>query len=246
MKTISFSSKNWSAAAAAKLLQACLTPTDPIDGSPPGSPVPGILQARTLEWVAISFSNAWKWKVKVKSLSRVRLLGTKVVLGKTLPLSGCWFSSSVNHSARHTRLNKYSLDGKKRQLLSLSCDSHYVLWDARWCPTGLWGASFPFASSSGCKATGFHLTAGWWLSKLPWRQGGGDGNTVLRSSLFLWRHICFLSFFWISTPWIAESLWLISRVLKNLIVTILPAVLLYSQRENFQRSAIFTTSPLGP
>ena len=47
---------------------------DPIDGSPPGSPAPGILQARTLEWVAISFSNAWKWKVKVKSLSRVRLL----------------------------------------------------------------------------------------------------------------------------------------------------------------------------
>ena len=49
---------------------------DPIDGSPPGSPVPGILQARTLEWVAISFSNAWKWKVKVKSLSCARLLAT--------------------------------------------------------------------------------------------------------------------------------------------------------------------------
>ena len=49
---------------------------DPIDGSPPGSPVPGILQARTLEWVAISFSNSWKWKVKGKSLSRVRLLAT--------------------------------------------------------------------------------------------------------------------------------------------------------------------------
>jgi len=45
------------AAAAAKLLQSCLTPCDPIDGSPPGSPVPGILQARTLEWVAIAFSN---------------------------------------------------------------------------------------------------------------------------------------------------------------------------------------------
>ena len=49
---------------------------DPIDGSPPGSPIPGILQARTLEWVAISFSNAWKWKVKVKSLSCVQLLAT--------------------------------------------------------------------------------------------------------------------------------------------------------------------------
>ena len=61
------------AAAAAKSLQSCLTLCDPIHGSPPGSPVPGILQARTLEWVAISFSNAWKWKVKVRSLSHVRL-----------------------------------------------------------------------------------------------------------------------------------------------------------------------------
>ena len=57
------------AAAAAKSLQSCPTLRDLIDGSPPGSPVPGILQARTLEWVAISFSNAWKWKVKVKSMS---------------------------------------------------------------------------------------------------------------------------------------------------------------------------------
>ena len=57
-------------AAAAKSLQSCLTLCNPIDGSPPGSAIPGILQARTLEWVAISFSNAWKWKVKVKSLSR--------------------------------------------------------------------------------------------------------------------------------------------------------------------------------
>ena len=60
---------NSAAAAAAKSLQLCLTLCDPIDGSPPGSPVPGILQARTLEWVAISFSYAWKWKVKVKLLS---------------------------------------------------------------------------------------------------------------------------------------------------------------------------------
>ena len=64
------------AAAAAKSLQSCPTLCDPIDGSLPGSPIPGILQARTLEWVAISFSNAWKWKVKVKSLSRVWLLVT--------------------------------------------------------------------------------------------------------------------------------------------------------------------------
>ena len=65
-----------SPATAAKSLQMCLTLCDPIDGSPPGSPVPGTLQVRILEWVAISFSNAWKWKVKVKSLSWVRLRAT--------------------------------------------------------------------------------------------------------------------------------------------------------------------------
>ena len=64
------------AAAATKSHQSCPTLCDPIDGSSPGSPIPGVLQARTLEWVAISFSNAWKWKVKVKSLSHVRLLAT--------------------------------------------------------------------------------------------------------------------------------------------------------------------------
>ena len=64
------------AAAAAKSLQSSPTLHDPIDGSPPGSRIPGILQARVLEWVAISFSNAWKWKVKVKLLSHARLLAT--------------------------------------------------------------------------------------------------------------------------------------------------------------------------
>ena len=68
--------KTWKQPAAAKSLQSCPTLCDLIDGSPPGSPIPEILQARTLEWVSISFSNACKWKVKVKSLSRVRLLAT--------------------------------------------------------------------------------------------------------------------------------------------------------------------------
>ena len=63
-------------AAAAKSLQSCPTLCDPMDCSLPGSSIHGILQARTLEWVAISFSNAWKWKVRVKSLSRVWLLAT--------------------------------------------------------------------------------------------------------------------------------------------------------------------------
>ena len=75
------------AAAAAKLLQSCPTLCDPTDGSPPGSPVPGILQERTLEWVAISFSNTWKWKVKVKSLSRVWLLATPWTTAHRAPLS---------------------------------------------------------------------------------------------------------------------------------------------------------------
>ena len=74
------------ATAAAKPLQSCLTLCDPIDDSPPGSPVPEILQARTLEWVAISFSNAWKWKGKEKSLSHVRLLATPWTAAYQAPL----------------------------------------------------------------------------------------------------------------------------------------------------------------
>ena len=74
-------------AATAKSLQSCLTLCHPIDGSPSGSPVPGILQARTLEWFAISFSNAWKWKVKVKSLSHVWLLVTPWTAAYQAPLS---------------------------------------------------------------------------------------------------------------------------------------------------------------
>ena len=74
-------------AAAAKSLQSWPTLCDPMDSSPPGSPVPGILQARTLEWVAISFSNAWKWKVKVKSLSRAWVLATRWTTAHQAPPS---------------------------------------------------------------------------------------------------------------------------------------------------------------
>ena len=75
------------AAAAAKSLQLYQTLCDPIDGSPPGSPIPGILQARALEWVAISFSNAWEWKVKVKLLSCVWPLATRWTAAYQAPLS---------------------------------------------------------------------------------------------------------------------------------------------------------------
>ena len=78
------------AAVAAKSLQSCPILCDPIEGSLPGSPIPGILQARTLEWVAISFSNAWKWKVKVKSLSRVRHSATSWTGAHQAPPS-MWF-----------------------------------------------------------------------------------------------------------------------------------------------------------
>ena len=75
------------AAAAAKSLQSCLTLCNPMDCSLPGFSICGILQARTLEWVAISFSNAWKWKVKVKSLSCVRLLATPWIAAHKAPPS---------------------------------------------------------------------------------------------------------------------------------------------------------------
>ena len=84
-----FAPGSWevAAAAAAKSLQPCPTLCDSIDGSPPGSPVPWILQARILEWVAILFSNAWKWKLKGKSLSHVRLLVTPWTTAYQAPLS---------------------------------------------------------------------------------------------------------------------------------------------------------------
>ena len=86
MNLCSFSVRQ-KAAAAAKSLQSCPTLWDPIDGSPPDFPIPGILQARALEWVAISFSSAWKWKVKMKSLSRVWLLETPQTAAYQVPLS---------------------------------------------------------------------------------------------------------------------------------------------------------------
>ena len=71
----------------AKSLQSCPTLCNPTESSSPGSPIPGILQARTLEWVAISFSNVWKWKVKMKSLSCVQLLATRWTAAHRAPPS---------------------------------------------------------------------------------------------------------------------------------------------------------------
>ena len=101
------------AAAAAKSLQSCPTLCDPIDSSPRGSPVPGILQARTLEWFAISFSNAWKWKVKVKLLSRVWLLATPWTAAHQAPPS-IGFSREEYWSGCHFLLH-WMVSKKKRR-----------------------------------------------------------------------------------------------------------------------------------
>ena len=116
------------AAAAAKLLQSCPTLCDPIDGSPPGSPVLGILQARKLERVAISFSNARKWEVKVKSLSRVLHSAVGSRLGPSL-LHSLNPRLTINSNASHefnSIIKRYTLCGNKMslspmRLICLSC-----------------------------------------------------------------------------------------------------------------------------
>ena len=108
------------AAAAAKSLQSCPTLCDPTNGSPSGFPVPVILQARTLEWVVISFSNAWKWKVTVKSLSRVWLLATPWTAAYQAPPSmgfsrqKCW--SGVPLPSLNIKHNTYYLGSKSKGL----------------------------------------------------------------------------------------------------------------------------------
>jgi len=128
----------WSVAAAAataKSLQPCPTLCDPIDSSPPGSSVPGILQARTLEWVAISFSNAWKWKVKVKLLSRVRLFKTPWTVAYQAPPP--WdFPGKSTGVGCHFLLLGYGLWGHKESDTT-KVTEHSIAW---------WG---PHASSKG-------------------------------------------------------------------------------------------------
>ena len=131
-------------AAAAKSLQSCLTLCNPIDGSPPGSPAPGILQARTLEWVAISFSNAWKWKVKVKSLSRVQLLAAPWTAAYQAPPSMGFSGKSTGvecHCLLWTEwlaVGKYGSDSK----IHLQCRRpgfdpwvEKIPWRRAWQPT---------------------------------------------------------------------------------------------------------------
>ena len=99
---------------------------NPIDGSPPGSPVPGILQARTLEWIAMSFSNEWKWKVKVKSPSCVRLLETPWTAAYQVPPSR-GFSRQEYWSGVPLPRNEINIPILFRQMLLLSHFSHVRL-----------------------------------------------------------------------------------------------------------------------
>ena len=100
-------------------VRLCVTP---VDGSPPGSPVPGILQARTLEWVAISFSNAWKWKVKVKSLSRVRLFVTPCGLPGS-SVHGIFLTKDQNLWPLHWK-HRTLTTGPLEKSLNLTVNSH--------------------------------------------------------------------------------------------------------------------------
>ena len=118
MPLLSLYSILYAAAAAAKSLQSCPTLWDPMDSSPPVSPVSGILQARTLEWVAISFSNAWKGKVKVKSLSRVQPSATPWTAAHQAPPS-MGFSRQEYWSGCHRLLQASSI---------VHCYSHH-LWE---------------------------------------------------------------------------------------------------------------------
>ena len=124
---------------AAKSLQSCPTLCDSIDGSPLGSSVPGILQARILEWVAISFSNAWKWKVKMKSLSRPRLLTTPRTAAYQAPpsmgfsrqeyWSGVPLPSPVCATMKHNNMDKsytYKVEWNKSDIKYLLYESIYI------------------------------------------------------------------------------------------------------------------------
>ena len=124
----------------AKSLQSCPTLCDPIDSSPPGSPVPGILQARTLEWVAISFSNAGKWKVKVKSLSRVRLVATPWTAAHQAPPSMGFsrqeYWSGVPLSPPWHPITSWQIDGEKSgnsdRFYFLGLQNHCRWWLHPW------------------------------------------------------------------------------------------------------------------
>ena len=165
-----------SAAAAAKSLQSCPTLCDPVDSSPPGSPVPWIIQARTLEWVAISLSNAWKWKVKVKLLSRVRLLVTPWTAAYQAPLS-MGFSRQ-----EYCVLSRWALSAFTYVLLSGRQKDIWYIWKRRrQCDLGASGWS-DAATSQGIPTTTRngkkHI-----LSESLWQDWGPADTLILTNEI---------------------------------------------------------------
>ena len=135
-----------SAAATAKSLQSCPTLCDPIDGSPPGSPVPGILQARTLEWVAISFSNAWKWKVKVKLLSCIQPSATPWTAAFQAPPSMGFPGKSTGVGCHCLLHDSLCLQSKSQLPPITQFQQTFSHWFVT-TPWGWWGANSPLLPS---------------------------------------------------------------------------------------------------
>ena len=164
-------------AAAAKLLQSCQTLCDPTDGSPPGSPVPGILQARTLEWVAISFSNAWKWKMKVKLISCVRLFKTPWTAAHQAPPS-TGFSRQEYWSGvplLSPVIPQYRVKILKSMKTATNIPHHTNFYktstQSRGLPRWLSGKKiyryrYRYRYACQCRRCGFDT----WVGKIPWRR----------------------------------------------------------------------------
>ena len=162
---------HFSAAAAAKSFHSCPTLCDPIDGSPPGSPIPGILQSRTLEWVAISFSDAGKWKVKVKLLSRVRLFDTPWTTAYQAPPS-MGFSSKSTGVGCHCLLANITVDWQLETQPGW-LDGHYGAHQTilqRTSNSSLSLPCFPLGQSN-VVPTPCNFP---WVKK--WRKCGGEGG----------------------------------------------------------------------
>ena len=152
---------------AAKSLQSCPTLCEPMDGNPPGSPVPGILQPRTLEWIAISFSNAWKWKVKVKSLSHIRPSATPWTAAYQAPPSmgfsrqEYWSGVPLPSPVLFTGIikNKFGLHFNQNKLNTSYKDTAAYFWlvsNLVFPYTPLWKHSLGFHSKSGGLSNQLH------------------------------------------------------------------------------------------
>ena len=193
-------------AAAAAAAKSCLTRCDPIHGSPPGSPVPGILQARTQEWVSIPFSSAWKWEVKVKSLSRVRLCETPWTTTSRLLhpwdfsrqeyWSGLPLPSPIGwHSYRQKNCLEVAIHSIKRtRNLPIGKRCHYLLKETSHIKRGLHSqVTFKDRVEDIKMKLQVAFLGGWHLS--PFYKGEPKGNFSLTSIL----HNTVTSFFFFNT-----------------------------------------------